>query len=178
MASFAVLGALALLAQPVHPAPLNARQAASNFAAIPASAWTALGTQVGGRLQPGYPMGRPCFTLASPGTQGSLDPVACLAVQQNYTSELGIVEYFGGYLTAQWPSPFTLPPRPWPSADCAMRQLAKRRTRSALSTSRRPRTLRPTLRLGSATRARSLLTTYVLALSRFHALAEGVLAAD
>lgn len=99
-----VAALLSLFVASAHAAPLTERQATSNFAAIPASAWTALGTQVGGRLQPGYPWARPCYTLASPGTQGGVDAAACLAVQNNYTSELGIVENFGGYLTSQWPS--------------------------------------------------------------------------
>ncbi|KAF7360418.1 FAD-binding domain-containing protein [Mycena venus] len=66
--------------------------------------WKALNASVGGRLNVGIPVARPCFTEAGTGVAGSTNAIECAAVRQGWGNSLFFVEQFGAYQNVQWGS--------------------------------------------------------------------------
>ncbi|KAJ7512638.1 FAD-binding domain-containing protein [Mycena galericulata] len=64
--------------------------------------WNAFNASIGGRLQVGIPLARPCFALA--GTAGSTNATECAAVRAGWGNSLFLVEQFGAYMNTQWGS--------------------------------------------------------------------------
>ncbi|KAJ7728408.1 FAD-binding domain-containing protein [Mycena maculata] len=64
--------------------------------------WAALNNSIGGRLNVGIPLARPCFALAD--TAGSINATECAAVRAGWTNSLFLVEQFGAYMNTQWSS--------------------------------------------------------------------------
>ncbi|KAJ7211368.1 FAD-binding domain-containing protein [Mycena pura] len=72
------------------------------LAGLHQSHWDALNSSIGGRLQAGVPLARPCFALAD--TAGVADAAECAAVRQGWANSLFLVDQFGAYMNTQWGS--------------------------------------------------------------------------
>ena len=85
------LAALSLVATSFASPLDSVKRASSGISAITDAQWAELNQTVAGKLHKGAPWARPCFALATSGTNGNFDLGQCTAVQSGWTDDLQIV---------------------------------------------------------------------------------------
>ena len=81
---------------------------ASSILTVPPSEWTALNTAVEGRLYPGIPLARPCFSSYN-GVQTPVTPAQtaeCAEVRTNYRNRVYRTSKFSNFMFTE----YVLPP--------------------------------------------------------------------
>lgn len=73
------------------------KRAETPISSITSAQWTALNQSVGGRLEVGYPLAKPCYSFYN-GKAMIPNTAQCAAVQNGSTDELYIASQYGGYM--------------------------------------------------------------------------------
>ena len=96
LSSLFCLAAFSFLATAVV---LEKKETAS-FESVTPAQWAALNKAVGGRLHPGMPLAKPCYSFYH-GKFSKPDLEQCNATQTGYTDEIYVINQFGGYMNVR-----------------------------------------------------------------------------